>query len=83
MLPDACLSAVNLCEVLGRFARDGHDPHAVARRLLRLGIEVVPFTDDHAAGRRLAAAYRSFGAVALGSGLPGARPGSWHPGHDR
>lgn len=56
VLHDACLSAVNLCEVLGRFARDGHDPHVVARRLLNLGIEVVPFADDHPA---LAAALRS------------------------
>ena len=52
---EACLSAVNLCEVLGRFCRDGHDVHAVASRLLRQRIEVVAFTDDHAA---LAAALR-------------------------
>ena len=56
VLDDCCMSAVNFSEVLGRFARDGHDPHVVTRRLLAQGIEVVPFTEDDAA---LAAALRT------------------------
>jgi PIN domain nuclease of toxin-antitoxin system len=45
----ACISAVNLSEVLARFARDGHDPAAVAERVAAGGLEVVPFTREHAA----------------------------------
>jgi PIN domain nuclease of toxin-antitoxin system len=56
VLSDTCLSSVNLCEVLGRFARDGHDPHPIARRLGSLGIEPVSFSEDHAV---LAAALRT------------------------
>lgn len=37
------LSAVNLSEVLARFARDGLDPAAVAHRLAAAGVEIVPF----------------------------------------
>lgn len=43
------LSAVSLSEVLGRFARDGHDAHLVGRRLSTTGLEVVPFTAEDAA----------------------------------
>lgn len=42
-LGDAALSTVNLAEVLGRFARDGHDPTRVRSRLAALPIRVVPF----------------------------------------
>jgi PIN domain nuclease of toxin-antitoxin system len=42
-LGSACLSAVNLSEVIGRFARDGHDAGGVAERLATLPVEVVPF----------------------------------------
>jgi PIN domain nuclease of toxin-antitoxin system len=41
---DCCLSTVNLSEVIGRFARDGHDPQQVFTRLSAAGIEFVPFT---------------------------------------
>lgn len=43
----ACLSAVNLSEVIGRFVRDGHD--AVLHRLTSTSIEIVPFTAADAA----------------------------------
>ena len=38
-----CVSTVNLCEVLGRFVRDGQDALLVAQRLRATGLEVVPF----------------------------------------
>ncbi len=40
---DACISAVNLAEVLGRFVRDGHDADAVRTRIERLSLPVVDF----------------------------------------
>jgi PIN domain nuclease of toxin-antitoxin system len=43
---DCCLSTVNLSEVIGRFARDGHDPQQVFKRLSAASIEFVPFTAD-------------------------------------
>jgi ribonuclease VapC len=45
----SCLSTVNLCEVLGRFARDGHDPVEVLKRIRETSIEIVPFDSDQAA----------------------------------
>jgi len=42
-LDDACMSAVNLAEVASRFARDGHDPRALCRRIVDSPIEIVPF----------------------------------------
>ena len=44
----ACLSTVNLAETLGRFARDGHDPELVSRRLSASTLEVVPFSPGQA-----------------------------------
>ena len=41
----SCMCAVNLCEVLGRFARDGHSPGQVLARLGALGVEWVPFDE--------------------------------------
>ena len=49
VLGDACISAVNLSEVLGRFARDGHDPLMVLARIRTSPLEIVPFGSDHAA----------------------------------
>jgi PIN domain nuclease of toxin-antitoxin system len=43
ILADACISAVNLSEVLGRFARDGHDPEEALKMLAGSPIEIVPF----------------------------------------
>lgn len=45
----ACISAVNFSEVLGRFARDGHDTTIAAQRLRATGMEIVPFDADAAA----------------------------------
>jgi ribonuclease VapC len=49
VLDDCCLSAVSLSEVGGRFARDGHDPELVVRRLEAAGIELGPFAIADAA----------------------------------
>ncbi len=43
-LAGGLLSAVNLAEVLTRFARDGHNPAAVADRLVGTGLTIVPFS---------------------------------------
>lgn len=42
------MSTVNLSEVLGRFARDGHNPQDAARRIAASPVETVPFVEDHA-----------------------------------
>jgi ribonuclease VapC len=49
ILNTACLSTVNLAEVIGRFVRDGHDADQVLRRLTAAAIEIVPFTETDAA----------------------------------
>lgn len=43
VIGDACLSAVNLSEVIGRFVRDGHDARTVLDRLTSTNIEIIPF----------------------------------------
>jgi len=48
-LNDSCLSAVNLAEVASRFARDGHDPRELCRRIADSSIEIVPFLTGDAA----------------------------------
>ena len=61
-LDSSCLSTVNLCEVLGRFARDGHDPYLVARRLATTPIEIVRFeAPDAALAARLIVPTRDLG----------------------
>lgn len=47
LLETSLVSAGNWAEVLGRFTRDGHDPSAVERRLLGLGLTCVPYTSAH------------------------------------
>ena len=47
-LNDACISTVNLSEVLGRFARNGVDALPVIQHLEKTTIEIVPFTLEHA-----------------------------------
>lgn len=42
------ISTVNVAEVLSRLARIGAPPREAMRELLRVDIEVVPFTLDHA-----------------------------------
>lgn len=62
VLKDCCIGSVNLSEVLGRFSRDGHDPHATFRKIAASPIEVVPFTDEHAVlAAALAPQTQSFG----------------------
>lgn len=48
-LGDACISSVNVSEVLGRFARDGHDVREVLKRLREFPVETVPFLAEDAA----------------------------------
>ncbi len=48
-LTSACMSTVNLAEVLSRFTRDGHAVGDVLERLRTSTIEWVPFTDQLAA----------------------------------
>jgi PIN domain nuclease of toxin-antitoxin system len=45
----SCLSTVNLSEVLGRFTRDGHDSRPVLEQIGATSIEIVPFSEEHAA----------------------------------
>ena len=45
VIDTACLSTVNLAEVIGRFVRDEHDARAVLQRLTATAIEVVPLID--------------------------------------
>lgn len=61
-LPEACLSTVNLSEVLGRFARDGHDPVPVLQQVQAFGLETVAFDGLQAAeAARLLPLTRPFG----------------------
>jgi PIN domain nuclease of toxin-antitoxin system len=47
-LEGSCMSAVNLSEVLGLFARDGKDTRIVAHWLRQLPVEIIPFSRDEA-----------------------------------
>jgi len=49
LIDDACLSAVNLSEVIARFVRDGHDASTVLHRMASTSIEIVPFAAADAA----------------------------------
>jgi ribonuclease VapC len=79
-LDGACMSTVNLAEVLGRVAQDGHDPRVVARGIAKGGVEIVPFTRAHAAAaaallsrtrsRGLGLADRACLALATTRGIP-------------
>ena len=40
----AAISAVNLAEVAGKLKARGKDPERIVRRLLAMGLEVLPFT---------------------------------------
>lgn len=48
-LEHACISAINLSEVIGRFARDGHDAREVLARIEKSPVEIVPFLGEDAA----------------------------------
>jgi PIN domain nuclease of toxin-antitoxin system len=49
LLEEGCISTVNVAEVLGRFVRDGHDGSTVLNRLTATPMEIVPFSQEHAA----------------------------------
>lgn len=48
-LQGSCISAVNVAEVLGRFARDGHAPNTVLAQIAATALEIVPFGAEQAA----------------------------------
>jgi PIN domain nuclease of toxin-antitoxin system len=48
LLGEACMSTVNFSEVLGRFARAGHDMGLLAEKLLAAPIELVEFSTEQA-----------------------------------
>jgi PIN domain nuclease of toxin-antitoxin system len=48
LLQEACMSTVNLSEVVARFVRDGKDIREILRRLAASPIEWVPFTVEQA-----------------------------------
>ncbi|MFI4988239.1 MAG: type II toxin-antitoxin system VapC family toxin [Alphaproteobacteria bacterium] len=47
-LSEACMSTVNLSEVLGRFMRHGHQAELIGARLTATPIEWVPFSERQA-----------------------------------
>jgi PIN domain nuclease of toxin-antitoxin system len=49
LLEESVISTVNLAEVLGRFARDGHDPHQALQHLERGPFEIASFGPTDAA----------------------------------
>lgn len=79
-LEDCCISAVNLAEVLGRFARDGHDVESALGVIAATEIVIVPFEASDAAeaaellpatlGRGLSLGDRACLAVARSRALP-------------
>lgn len=48
-LDESCMSAVNLAEVIARFARDGHNPREVLQHIAASPVELVPFLAEDAA----------------------------------
>lgn len=91
LIDDACLSAVNLSEVIARFVRDGHDAPTVLHRLTPTSIEIVAFAAADAAlaaslvpqARRLGLSLgdRACLALALARKIPavtaGPEPDAW------
>ena len=79
-LGDACLSAVNFAEVVGRFVRDGHPGGPVADRIAAGPLVIVPFgVPDAALAASLLPATRPLGlsladraclALGLARGIP-------------
>jgi ribonuclease VapC len=63
LLPGSLLSAVNLAEIHGRLIANGHPSAQSWNRLLSLGFEVVPFSDEQA-------------RLASDLGSPGGSPGN-------
>ncbi len=65
-LAESCISAVNLSEVLARFARDGHDTAAVLARLSKTAMEIVSFGPADAAGAASLVTITRAGGLSLG-----------------
>ena len=65
-IEDCCISAVNVAEVLGRFARDGHDPARVLARLQATSIESVVFDAGAAAATAALAPVTRSAGLSLG-----------------
>ena len=61
VIETACLSAVNLSEVIGRFVRDGHDARTVVQRLTSTTIESSLTTADAALAASLVLQTRALG----------------------
>jgi len=47
-LPDACLSAVNLSEVMSKLCERGMPPEDARQAVANMGVDVVAFDDDQA-----------------------------------
>ncbi len=47
-IEEACLSTVNLSEVIGRLIRDGIDPIPLIQQIERTSIGIIPFTQTRA-----------------------------------
>lgn len=47
-LDESCISTVNLSEVIGRFARDGHNAQLVLQKIEAIDMKIIPFSIDHA-----------------------------------
>lgn len=47
-LPESCLTTVNFSEVMGRFARDGHDVQQVWQKINASPIKIIPFSEQQA-----------------------------------
>ncbi|MDN5939350.1 MAG: PIN domain-containing protein, partial [Salinisphaera sp.] len=45
VMNDACISTVNVSEVLARFARDGQAPDALLQQLQRTGLTILAFSE--------------------------------------
>ena len=72
-LDRSCISAVNLSEVIGRFARDGHDAREVLQRINHSSIKTVPFlAEDAALAAALVPATLPL-RLSLGDSVPGSR----------
>jgi PIN domain nuclease of toxin-antitoxin system len=79
-LNEACISTVNISEVLTRFTRDDKNPDAVLAMLARSALQIVEFSlSQAAAAARLAPRVRAHGlslgdraflALAIEKGLP-------------
>ena len=65
----AAISAVNLAEVAGKLKARGKDPERIVRRLLAMGLEVLPFTLEE--GARPGRPHRGPDLGRGGSGRPG------------